>query len=328
MSQGWTGIDGKARKIKNIYIGVNNKAHKCVLGYVGVDGIARKIYPIINVPSVIKQYYYTGENQILELYDYDPDEISLSCEDAEASGNTFVAKDVHTYVITCSLKDNNAYWEDGTTGDKTITWSIQSAIIAPPVPDPSQPIYWNASFSDYKCYNRLIWDDSVSNIDSTYEFVGNKQNSIPAGNHQIRVTLSKNDFQEYNVLFTGSTPTAVIDYTVLKTHLSLVWHGMGVPDNYPISITSGDEWSESLFTKNEEGEELWYGLPMTVASTYGPIIVVSLESHNTGNTLKCRGGDVPGDYTSRSANVGISIAETSDYYRVSGNVYYNVYGRT
>ena len=49
----YTGVDGKARKVKNLYIGVDKKARKVKRAYIGVDGKARLFF---SVEKALKLY--------------------------------------------------------------------------------------------------------------------------------------------------------------------------------------------------------------------------------------------------------------------------------
>lgn len=116
----YLGQDGKARKTKKIYVGVDNKARICQYAYVGVNGVAKRMYAYqISIPSVSGDYTYNGEEQSVVINNLDKEFVNIS--------GTTKATNAGTYTFTCSLKDPLTEWEDGTTADKVISWSIAKA---------------------------------------------------------------------------------------------------------------------------------------------------------------------------------------------------------
>ena len=110
--------------------------YEYLLSYAKPDDIEGKYKVVHNIPVTIiveqkqipkptltsKVYTYSGEDQILELSDYDNEIMSIS-------GNMGV--DANEYTATITLKNTNYCWEDGTT-EETINWEILPKQIARP----------------------------------------------------------------------------------------------------------------------------------------------------------------------------------------------------
>lgn len=126
MKVGYLGYDNTARKINKIYVGVNGKARRCTKAYVGVNGKAELIYPVENfpIPSVSGEYAFDNKPHSAVITNIDYDAVNVIGETTAVDGGT--------YDLTFSLASEHYKWTDGTSEDKTGSWSITTITV--PIP--------------------------------------------------------------------------------------------------------------------------------------------------------------------------------------------------
>ena len=61
----YVGVNNKAKKVKNIFIGVNGKARRVKAGFIGVNGKARQFYPSM-------EFSYTSDPDLKVTVTYSP----------------------------------------------------------------------------------------------------------------------------------------------------------------------------------------------------------------------------------------------------------------
>lgn len=181
MIKGWIGYDKNPRNTKNIYIGINNKARKCVTAYVGVNGVAKKIYPIIPIPTVSGDFTYDGTTKSAVIENLDTDYVSVSGESATNAG---------THIVTFSLTDSNAVWEDGTRENKTAEWVIDKKKINPPTL--SYPTYQGLPDDEYTGFDITI---QISTYDSSIISVSGTRKATNVGTYYVTFTIINDNYE-------------------------------------------------------------------------------------------------------------------------------------
>lgn len=210
----YLGQDGKARKTKKIYVGVDNKARICQYAYVGVNGVAKRVYAYqIPIPSVSGDYTYNGEEQSVVINYLDKEFVNIS--------GTTKATNAGNYSFTCSLKDPLTEWEDGTTADKTYSWSIGKAAATIIVektavtrPNTDHIIYEHPDYY-YECKVRL--DNTGKILYPAFSVSGEIQDY---GNYTV-LTVEQNKFTfrayENPPFFPAYDATATATFTLADT---------------------------------------------------------------------------------------------------------------
>lgn len=217
MTKEWLGYDKKSRNIKNIYVGINGKARKVTAAYVGVNGKARKAYPIIPIPTVSGEYTYDGTTKEAVITNFDSNYVSVSGESATNAG---------THIVTFSLTDSNAVWEDGTRTDKSGTWIIKKKkISAPTLSYPTDYSYFTKKPATRDEYDG--WDITiiVSSYDSNIISVGGTQTAKNAGTYNVIFTIISQNYE-----WEDGTTVKSVPWTIKKA-----------------SINSGDIWKSGAY---------------------------------------------------------------------------------
>lgn len=168
----------------NIYVTAKNmitlnQIHK------GVDDAAVQIYPeptIVAAPTLSGTYTYTGQEQAVTISTYDPVHIAVS--------GTTAATNAGTYTVVFSLIDTDAdVWEDGTTEDKTATWTIgRQPVEIPTVYTGYIQTFDGYTHSPYIYYNGSSW--------SYYSFVNQYGDIVTVGGDKDVINVG-----EYDVTF-------------------------------------------------------------------------------------------------------------------------------
>lgn len=126
MKIGYLGYDDTARKIKKIFVGKNGVARRCTKAYVGVNDKAQIIYPTGNfpIPSVSGSYTFDNQPHSAVITNIDYDAVNII-------GQT-TAVDSGTYPLIFRLASQYYKWTDGTSADKTGSWSIATVTVQIP----------------------------------------------------------------------------------------------------------------------------------------------------------------------------------------------------
>lgn len=136
------------------------------------DKIANLAFTIDTIPSQNGTLTYNGSVQSPTWNGYNPDSLEL--------GGVVEGTDAGTYTATFKPKDGYQ-WNDGTTEEKEVTWTINRATIAA-VPSQSNTLtYTGAAQSP-------TWDG----YDSAKMTIGGEQSATDAGNHTATFTPTKN----------------------------------------------------------------------------------------------------------------------------------------
>lgn len=172
MRTGYTGHDGIARSVQKIYLGINNKAKRCVRAYAGVNGRAKLIYPVDQpIPTVSGVFTYDRDVHEAIISEYDDDMIAVS--------GVTKTTNAGTYTITFTLKSPMYRWLDGTNTPKTGTWTINKKVLSIPYIIPG-------SYS----YTGNLQSASISEHDPYGVSISGEPTAIDAGNHVVRFNLS------------------------------------------------------------------------------------------------------------------------------------------
>lgn len=148
----------------------------------------------IAIPTAaVTSFDYTGNKISLNITNPDADSINKTGTDSATAAAT--------YTVTFALKStSNFKWSDGTTTNKTITWTIAKKKLAKP----------SASTTTFT-YNKASQGLTVSNYDSNYINKTGTDTAIAAGSYSVTFTLK--DTSNYS--WTDNTNTAVkIDWKI------------------------------------------------------------------------------------------------------------------
>lgn len=149
------------------------------------------------VPSQETPLVYTGGQQTPQWDGYDSAEMTI--------GGTSAATDAGTYQATFSLKDKvGTQWADGTTEDKTVSWSIGRASVSTPTQ------------SGTLTYTGNPQTPSWSGYDSSKMTMGGTTSGTNAGNYNATFTPTSN-YQWTD----GSTGAKTVAWSIQKAAGSL-----------------------------------------------------------------------------------------------------------
>lgn len=171
MKVGYLGYDNTARKIDKIYVGVNGKARRCTKAYVGVNGKAELIYPVENfpIPSVSGNYAFDNKPHSAIITNIDYDAVNVMGETTAVDGGT--------YDLTFSLASEHYKWTDGTSEDKTGSWSITTITV--PIP----------TISGEFTYDGTTKNVTISAYDSNFVRVSGTISAKNAGTYTVYFDL-------------------------------------------------------------------------------------------------------------------------------------------
>lgn len=172
MRTGYTGHDDIARSVQKIYLGINNKAKRCVRAYAGVNGRAKLIYPVDQpIPTVEGVFTYDRDVHEAIISEYDDDMIAVS--------GVTKTTNAGTYTVTFTLKSPMYRWLDGTNTPKTGTWTINKKVLSIPYIIPG--VY---------SYTGSVQSASISEHDPYGVSISGEPTAIDAGTHVVRFNLS------------------------------------------------------------------------------------------------------------------------------------------
>lgn len=149
------------------------------------------------VPSQGSPLVYTGGQQSPDWTGYDSAEMTI--------GGTSAATDAGTYQAIFSLKDKvGTQWADGTTEDKTVSWSIGRATVNVPTQSGSLT------------YNGEAQSPSWSGYDSSKMTMGGTTSGTNAGSYDANFTTTAN-YQWPD----GTTEAKTVSWSIQKAAGSL-----------------------------------------------------------------------------------------------------------
>ena len=149
------------------------------------------------VPSQSSPLVYTGGQQTPQWTGYDGNEMTI--------GGTSAATDAGTYQAIFSLKDKvGTEWADGTTEDKTVSWSIGRASMNAPTQ------------SGTLTYNGEAQSPSWSGYDSSKMTLGGTTSGTNAGSYNATFTPTSN-YQWMD----GTTSAKTVAWSIQKAAGSL-----------------------------------------------------------------------------------------------------------
>lgn len=209
------------------------------------DGINwETVKAVLQSPSVVGTYEYTGEPQTVVLANTD------ECINIRG---TLTATYAGSYTVECSLKDKNAFtWADGTTANKTLTWEIQGEKVTIP------------SVTTAYVYNGTMQTVSINDFDSTVMTKSGTESAIEPGTYTLTFTLIDTTAHAWA---DGTTAPKTVQWAIGKITVPIPSvSGSVVYDGNPHSVTITD-FDSSVMTKT--GTET-----ATNAATY--VIIFSL----------------------------------------------------
>lgn len=218
------------------------------------------------VPSQDSPLVYTGGQQSPDWAGYDSAEMTI--------GGTSAATDAGDYQAIFSLKDKvGTQWADGTTEDKTVSWSIGRATVNVPTQSGSLT------------YNGEAQSPSWSGYDSSKMTLGGTTSGTNAGSYNATFTPTS------NYQWTDGTTTA-------KTVAWSIQKAAGSLSISPTSMTLDTSATSKVITVTRSGTGA-----ISAQSSAPTIASVSVSGNQVTVTGLANG----------SANITISVAADTNY---------------
>ena len=218
------------------------------------------------VPSQGSPLVYTGGQQSPDWTGYDSAEMTI--------GGTSAATDAGDYQAIFSLKDKvGTQWADGTTEDKTVSWSIGRATVNVPTQSGSLT------------YNGEAQSPSWSGYDSSKMTMGGTTSGTNAGSYNATFTPTS------NYQWTDGTTTA-------KTVAWSIQKAAGSLSISPTSMTLDTSATSKVITVTRSGTGA-----ISAQSSAPTIASVSVSGNQVTVTGLANG----------SANITISVAADTNY---------------
>ena len=218
------------------------------------------------VPSQGSPLVYTGGQQSPDWTGYDSAEMTI--------GGTSAATDAGDYQAIFSLKDKvGTQWADGTTEDKTVSWSIGRATVNVPTQSGSLT------------YNGEAQSPSWSGYDSSKMTMGGTTSGTNAGSYDANFTTTAN-YQWPD----GTTEAKTVSWSIQKAAGSL--------SISPESMTLDTSATSKVITVTRAGTGA-----ISAQSSDPTIASVSVS----GNQVTVKG------LANGSANITISVAADTNY---------------
>lgn len=218
------------------------------------------------VPSQSSPLVYTGGQQSPQWTGYDSAEMTI--------GGTSAATDAGTYQAIFSLKDKvGTEWADGTTEDKSVSWSIGRASLSTPTQSGSLT------------YNGSAQSPSWNGYDSSKMTIGGTTSGTNAGSYNATFTPTS------NYQWTDGTTTA-------KTVAWSIQKAAGSLSISPESMTLDTSATSKVITVTRAGTGA-----ISAQSSAPKIASVSVSGNQVTVTGLANG----------SANITISVAADTNY---------------
>lgn len=218
------------------------------------------------VPSQSSPLVYTGGQQSPQWTGYDSAEMTI--------GGTSAATDAGTYQAIFSLKDKvGTEWADGTTDDKSVSWSIGRASVSTPTQ------------SGTLTYNGSAQSPSWNGYDSSKMTMGGTTSGTNAGSYNATFTPTS------NYQWTDGTTTA-------KTVAWSIQKAAGSLSISPTSMTLDTSATSKVITVTRSGTGA-----ISAQSSAPTIASVSVSGNQVTVTGLANG----------SANITISVAADTNY---------------
>lgn len=218
------------------------------------------------VPSQGSPLVYTGGQQSPDWTGYDSAEMTI--------GGTSAATDAGDYQAIFSLKDKvGTQWADGTTEDKTVSWSIGRATVNVPTQSGSLT------------YNGEAQSPSWSGYDSSKMTMGGTTSGTNAGSYDANFTTTAN-YQWPD----GTTEAKTVSWSIQKAAGSL--------SISPTSMTLDTSATSKVITVTRSGTGA-----ISAQSSAPTIASVSVSGNQVTVTGLANG----------SANITISVAADTNY---------------
>lgn len=218
------------------------------------------------VPSQGSPLVYTGGQQSTDWTGYDSAEMTI--------GGTSAATDAGTYQAIFSLKDKvGTEWADGTTDDKSVSWSIGRASLSTPAQSGSLT------------YNGSAQSPSWNGYDSSKMTMGGTTSGTNAGSYNATFTPTS------NYQWTDGTTTA-------KTVAWSIQKAAGSLSISPTSMTLDTSATSKVITVTRSGTGA-----ISAQSSAPTIASVSVSGNQVTVTGLANG----------SANITISVAADTNY---------------
>ena len=218
------------------------------------------------VPSQSSPLVYTGGQQSPQWTGYDSAEMTI--------GGTSAATDAGTYQAIFSLKDKvGTEWADGTTDDKSVSWSIGRASLSTPTQSGSLT------------YNGSAQSPSWNGYDSSKMTMGGTTSGTNAGSYNATFTPTS------NYQWTDGTTTA-------KTVAWSIQKAAGSLSISPTSMTLDTSATSKVITVTRSGTGA-----ISAQSSAPTIASVSVSGNQVTVTGLANG----------SANITISVAADTNY---------------
>lgn len=226
----------------------------------------------LTAPTVSSSLYYTGTSQNATVSSYDSTLIEVTGTSGTNAG---------TYTATKHLLDSSNYeWSDGTTTDKTESWSISKATVTPPV------------VSSTLVYNGSSQNASVSSYDSNIVSVTGTSGTN-AGTYTAILSLVDDDNYEWND-HTVADKSAT--WTISKANGSVTLSSSAV--SLDTTVTS-----DTVTISNATGAITLSSSDTTVA-TVSPASMTASGGTATISSV---------NDTTGTATITVSVAESANY---------------
>ena len=282
------------------------------------NGTAISVMPSkeqLAIPTVSGQLTYTGSEQTQTFTGYDSTKMTVS-------GNTGTLAGSYTATFTLGA---DCAWSDGTTGPKTVAWTIdKQAVTVPTVTDTSKTYSGSAQHPTVTGY------DSEVMSRAGYEYAD-------AGSYTLTFTLLDDDNYQWNTAGAGATvsfPWSIakqsVNAPVLDSTVTITYDGteknaitLGAITGYSVSlmtatgVTRTDAGSQTAtFALKDTDNYQWNGTPSvtwSVAKANGSVTLssnsVTLDADHTSATVMISGAT--GAVTISSSDTGIATVSPS-----------------
>lgn len=247
----------------------------------------------VSVPSLQGTYYYIENTpQTVSITEYDSSIVGVS--------GTLVAADVGTYTVFFNIIDDGHMWADGTSEQKSATWSIQRAIL-------TIPTLQNTYYTGY------TQSAPMSNYNSERETATGNVSATNAGTYTVYFDIK--DIRHY-VWSDGTDVQKSVTWTINQMPIHI--------DVEPYTYKYKDEpiAEYHFYIRKDHNVEITTFVPQfTVRGIHNEIIPTAImtktETFYRGTNVNPVLNGVIGEYSSsftQSAGVGTVTLSWDSYY--------------
>ncbi len=271
----WSGYDAAKLEISGDTVGTNAGSYTAAFtpkaNYQWLDGtVAEKTVSwsigratVAAVPSVTGSLTYTGAAQSPAWANYDATKLTI--------GGTTSGTNAGSYSASFTPKDNYC-WSDGTTGAKTVEWSIGRAVVAVP------------SQSGSRTYSGSAQSPAWANYDANKLTIGGTTSGTNAGSYSASFVPKANYCWS-----DGSTGTKWVNWTIGKAAGSLTLNKSSLDLSFAattgtITVTRAGTGAITASSSNTNVATVTVsGNTVTVTAKTGGSVTVTVSVAGDGN---------------------------------------------